>query len=100
MFETILIYVIALAPTLFSIVAGLLVDYFRKKGIDKAIVAVEEARTKFNEFSNSNDIKELVAQNKYLISALTEAKKAETLAVEQLTKIHRAHPEWFEVKED
>ena len=99
MFETIMLYVIALAPTVFSIGAGLLVDYFRKRSIDKAVAAVEEARTKFAEFKDSNDVKELVSQIKFLTKALLDAKKAEILAVEELTHIHQLHPEWFD-KED
>lgn len=95
MLETILAYIIILAPTVVSILAGLLVDYFRKRGIDKAVAVVEQAQTKFNEFTNSNDVKELIAQNKVLINELTAAKKAETLAVEELTRIHQLHPEWL-----
>lgn len=95
MLETILAYIIILAPTIVSILAGLLVDYFRKRGIDKAVAVVEQAQTKFNEFTNSNDVKELIAQNKVLISELAAAKKAETLAVEELTRIHQLHPEWL-----
>ena len=95
MFETIIAYLIILAPTIFSILAGLLVDYFRKKNIDKASAAIDEARAKFNEFTNSNDVKELVSQIKFLTKALLDAKKAEILAVEELTHIHQLHPEWF-----
>lgn len=97
--EIIITYLIAFAPFLFSLVSGLIVDACRKHGMKKAIEAVEVAQTKFNEFTNSNDVKELITQNKVLINALCDAKKAETLAVEELTKIHKAHPEWFETKE-
>lgn len=99
MIDTLIAYLIILAPTIFSIAAGLIVNYFQKKGINKAVAAVDEARAKFAEFKNSNDIKELISQNKLLIKALLDAKKAEILAVEELTHIHQLHPEWFD-KED
>ena len=96
MFETILAYVIIFLPTLVSVIAGALVDYFRKRGIDKAVKVVELAQNQFNEFTNSNDVKELIAQNQILIEALKDAKKAETLAYEEITRIHKLHPEWLE----
>lgn len=96
MLETIAAYIIIFLPSLVSIGAGLLVDYLRKKGIDRAVQAVQFAQDQFNEFTNSNDVKELIAQNQTLISKLNEAKKVETLLVEEITRIHKLHPEWRE----
>ena len=44
MIETLLAYLIILMPSIVSIIGGLLVDYFRKRGIDKAVQAVELAQ--------------------------------------------------------
>lgn len=99
MIETLIAYLIILMPSIVSILGGLLVDYFRKRGIDKAVQAVELAQNQFNEFTNSNDVKQLIAQNQVLIKALEDAKKAETLAYEEIKRIHELHPEWLTEKE-
>lgn len=96
MIDTILAYIIIFLPSIASVIGGLLVDYFRKKGIDRAVKAVQFAQDQFNEFTNSNDVKTLIEQNANLLRELEKAKKAETLAYEEITRIHKLHPEWLE----
>ena len=94
-FETFVAYLIIIAPTLVSVLCGMVVDYLRKRNMDKAAAAIQVAEDKFNEFTNSNEVKQLVCQNATLINHLDELSKANILLTEEITRIHKLHPEWF-----
>lgn len=95
MMDAIIAYLIILLPTIVSVLGGLIVDYLRKRNMDKAAAAIQVAEDKFNEFTESNEIKQLVGQNATLIKHLDELSKANILLTEEITRIHKLHPEWF-----
>ena len=97
MFEAILAYIIMLLPSIVGLLGGLATVVFtinkiRKNNAETKAV-VEEAKATVEKIKSSEDLKTMMGT---IASENVSLKKALTLATEEITRIHKLHPEWLE----
>ena len=97
MIETILAYLIILMPSILTIVGGIAtvvisINKIRKSSAETSAV-IAEAKASVDEFKNSPELRKLLES---AISENVTLKKALTACYEEITRIHKLHPEWLE----
>ena len=97
MFETIIAYLIIIAPSFVTLVGALVtvvcsINKLRKNSAETQ-AAVAEAKKTVEEIQSSPQLKEMLAT---IVSENVTLKKSLTLAYEEITRIHKLHPEWLE----
>ena len=97
MFEAILAYIIMLLPSIVGLLGGLATVVFTinkiRKNNAETKAAIQEARDAVEKIKSSEDLKTMMGT---IASENTSLKKALTLATEEITRIHKLHPEWLE----
>jgi hypothetical protein len=97
MFESILAYIIMLLPSIIGLVGGIatMVCYINKirKNSAETQAVVAEAKSTVEKIKSSEDLKSMMAS---IVNENTSLKKALTLCTEEITRIHKLHPEWLE----
>lgn len=97
MIETLLAYIIILLPSIITIVGGIAtviscINKIRKNSAETQAV-VAEARSAVETIKSEKTLEEIVAP---VVNENASLKKALILATEELTRIHKLHPEWLE----
>lgn len=97
MIETLLAYIIILLPSLITIIGGLAtvvcsINKIRKNSAETQAV-VAEAKSTVEQIQSSKELKSMLTT---IVNENTSLKKALTLCSEEITRIHKLHPEWLE----
>lgn len=97
MIETLLAYIIILLPSVITIIGGIAtvvcsINKIRKNSAETQAV-VAEAKNTVEQIKSSEDLKSMMAT---IVNENTSLKKALTLCSEEITRIHKLHPEWLE----
>lgn len=100
MIETLLAYIIILLPSVITIFGGiatvvLSINKMRKSSAETQAV-IAEAKASVDEFKASPQLMEMLDR---VTSENTSLKKALTLCMEEIKRIHQLHPEWLEEDE-
>lgn len=97
MIETLLAYLIILLPSIITIIGGVAtvvcsINKMRKSSAETDAV-IAEAKASVEEFRKSPELRSLLEQT---LKENISLKKALTACQEEITKIHKLHPEDFE----
>lgn len=97
MIETLLAYIIILLPSVITIIGGLAtvvcsINKIRKNSAETQAV-VAEAKSTVEKIKSSEDLAMMMGT---IANENVSLKKALTLATEEITRIHKLHPEWLE----
>lgn len=97
MFESIIAYIIMLLPSIIGIFGGIAtmicsINKIRKNSAETNAV-VAEAKSTVEKIKSSEDLKQMMAS---IVNENASLKKALTLCTEEITRIHKLHPEWLE----
>lgn len=97
MIETLLAYIIILLPSVITIIGGVAtvacsINKMRKSSAETNAV-IAEAKASVDEFRQSPELRTLLEQT---LKENVALKKALTTCQEEITKIHKLHPEDFE----
>lgn len=97
MFETILAYLIILAPSVVTLIGALVtivmsINKIRKNSAETAAI-VAESRAAVEQIKSEESIKSMLA---VVTKENSELKKSLTLCAEEIKRIHQLHPEWLE----
>ena len=97
MIETLLAYLIILLPSIVTLIGGvatvvLAVNKIRKNSAETQ-AAVAEAKETVKEIKSSETLEKMFST---MSAENASLKKALTLCTEEITRIHKLHPEWLE----
>ena len=97
MIETLLAYIIILLPSIITIIGGIAtvicsINKVRKNSAETQAV-VAEAKSTVEKIKSSEDLKTMMAT---IVNENASLKKTLTLCAEEITRIHKLHPEWLE----
>jgi cell shape-determining protein MreC len=97
MFETLLAYLIILAPSVITLIGALatvvcFINKIRKNSAETQ-ATIAEAKATVEKIKASEDLKQMMAT---LYNENISLKKSLTLCTEEITRIHKLHPEWLE----
>lgn len=97
MIETLLAYIIILLPSVITIIGGIAtvvcsINKIRKNSAETQAV-VAEAKSTVEQIKSSEDLKSMMAT---IVNENASLKKTLTICTEEITRIHKLHPEWLE----